>query len=181
MKMKDLSKIDAASVTKNKNLLANLGIIVLALIITRNMHFSQLNKINLLKSQIAEEERITGFVDELKTLENKIDSLEKEFPVGLTSDVVIDTVSSLARKNDVKIVSIDSKSIIDKKLYFQLPVSLSMVTNYHKLGHLVSDIENMGMFKVKSLSISRKDTSLAEEAIEDVATLELLAISLKKK
>jgi len=175
MDLKDLSKIDTSQLLKNKNLLANAGIIILAFIITVNLHRAQVKKINALKGKIAQENEITVSLDEIKTLEEQIDELKGDFPVGLSSDVVIEKVSSIARKNNTKISSIDSQAMVDRELYQLLPLRIDIKTDYHNLGHFISDIEQTGIFKPKRLSVKtgRKGT-------KSNFSLEIIAITLKK-
>lgn len=181
MEMKNLSKINVRRLLKNKNFLVNIGIIVLALIITKNLHQDQLAKINAIRNQIAEEDKITIFVDQLKALEDKIDVIQRDFPANLNSNTVLENVSSLARKNAVKVNSIDSQSILDKRLYQQIPIKTEFKADYHKLGHLISDIENAGPLKVVSLNIKSDKTYYSESIGEVDITLIVITNSLKSK
>jgi Tfp pilus assembly protein PilO len=181
MDIRNLSKIDVATLARNKNLLANLGIIVIALIITRNLHLSQINKINILKEEISHEAKIAEFVDELSNLEDKIEELEKDFDINLSSDIVIDTVSSLARKNSIRIRSIDSQAVRDKKIYQELPIRLNITANYHRLGHFISDLENIGMLEVENLKVETWQKFYTDSPIEDSIVLEFIAFSLKER
>ncbi len=179
--MNNLSKIDIAQLAKNKNLLANIGIILVALIIVRNVHIGQLQKINLLKEQKNKENEISGFINSLKALEDQADNLAKGFHVNLTSDKVIEKVSLLGRKYNLKISSIDSQAAIDKKIYQLIPIRLKISSDYHKLGHFISDIEKTEILKVESLNINNRQIYYSEAPIESEISLDLAAVSLKKK
>ena len=180
MNVKNLSKIEVAQFSKNKNLLANIGIIILALVITRNIHLAQVLQINSLKEQIAKENEISDFIDDLKIIENRIDTLQKGFQVNLSTDRVIDRVSSLARRYNLKISSIDAQQSIDRQTFQLFPIKVKINTNYHRLGHLISDIENTGMLKVRSFTISNNERYYSDNPIESEVYLDLIAFSLKK-
>lgn len=181
MDLNNLSKFDLAQIAKNKNLLANIGIVLLALVITRNIHVGQVQKINSLKAQIAKENEITEFIDILKASEDKIEKLQKDFQINLTSDKVIEKISVLAKKNNMRISSVDAQSAIDRKIFQLIPIKLRVDSDYHRLGHLISDIENTGFLKVKDLTIDNRQTYYSEVATESTILLDLFAISLKKK
>lgn len=181
MDIKNLSKIDLAQITKNKNLLANIGIVLIALIITRYMHLGQVQKINLLKDQINKENEITEFIDSLKAQEDKVEKLQKNFQVSLTSDKVIEKISVLAKKNNIRINSIDAQSAIDKKIYQLIPITLRIESDYHKLGNLISDIENAVFLKVRTLSVDNRQAYYSDEPTESEVSLSLVAVSIKKK
>jgi len=176
-----LSKIEISQLSKNKNLLANIGIIVIALIIVRNVHIGELQKISILKEQINKENEIAGFIDTLKSLEDQVDNLQKGFQVNLTSDQVIEKVSLLGRKYNLKISSIDSQAAIDKKLYQLIPIRLRINSDYHKLGHFIGEIEKTQILKVESLNIDNRQKYFSETPIESEIALDLAAVSLKKK
>ncbi len=181
MDIKNLSKIDLGQVIRNKNLLANIGIILLALIITRNIHIGQIQEINQLKESVNKENEITVFIDDLKALEDEIDELQGDFEINLTSDKVMEKISILAKKNNLRISSIDAQSAVDKKTYQFIPITLRITSDYHKLGHFINDIEKTGILKVKSLHIDNRQTYYSKTLAENEASLELIAISLKKK
>ena len=181
MRVQDIAKINVEALLKNKNFLANVGVIIIALIITRNMHVSQVQKIESLKNQISNEDEISGIIDELRSSENTIDSLERGFAERLSSEIVIDTVSSLARQNGIRVDSISAKQVRDRDLYQQLPIDLQIKTSYHKLGHLISDIENTNVLGVESLRIVNKEQFYIDGPIVNNVALNLRAISLKKK
>ncbi len=181
MDIKSLSKIDVSQIIKNKNLLANIGIIVLALVVIRNMHVGQVQKINLLKDQIKKENEITEFIDSLKAQEDKLDKLQKNFQVNLTTDRVIEKISVFAKENNIRINSIDAQTSLDKKNYQLLPITLRIESNYHKLGNLVSDIENTGFLKIRTLYVDNRQSYHSETPTESEIVLNLYAVYIKKK
>ncbi|MFH1655931.1 MAG: type 4a pilus biogenesis protein PilO [Candidatus Omnitrophota bacterium] len=180
MDLPDLSKINVSQLFKNKNIMANIGIIVLTLFVTMNLHKAQLQRINVLKNKISEEGEISGFLGEIKTLEDEFNTFKSNLPVDLTSDIAIEKVSSIARKHDVRIASIDSQALIDKGIYISLPLRVELRTDYHSLGHLISDIEKTGIFKVKRLSLKAARRSISDRQGESDFSLELMAATLKK-
>jgi Tfp pilus assembly protein PilO len=176
----NLLKIDLAQLIKNKNVMANIGVIILALIISLNLHKSQLQKMNFLKESISHENQITGSLGELKALEDEIERLKSNLATDLTSDIVIEKVSSIAGKYNIKINSIDSSQMIDREIYQLLPIRIEFKTDYHNSGHLISDIEKTGIFKVKRFDIRNGGKSASEKSEGSAVSLEIVAVTLKK-
>ncbi|MBM3251548.1 MAG: hypothetical protein FJZ11_02030 [Candidatus Omnitrophica bacterium] len=180
MDLENLLKIDLARFTKNKNILANAGIVILALFITFNLHKAQVLKIDSFKNKITEEDEMTRSLGELKNLEDEIDTLKTNLASGLSSDMVIEQVSSIAGKYKIKIISIDSQATIDKEIYELLPIRMAIKSSFHNLGHMINDIEKTGIFKVRNFDISSDNKFYSEKNPERDFYLELVAITLKK-
>ena len=179
MDLKDLSKIDINQLLKNKNILTNIGIIILALFVTVNMHKGQAKKINLLKNKISQENEISVSLGEVESLEEKVNKIKGNLPKDLSSDIVIERISSIANKRNIRISSIDSQTALDREMYQLLPVRLEIKTGYHNLGHFISDIEQTGIFRVKALNV-RGEKTYSGKISETNFVLELFAITLKK-
>lgn len=131
-----------ALLEKNKNMILNLGIVILALFISFQIYKGIEERINVLAAQKNDELKKSEAASEITSLEEKIDGLRKVF-VKKDLGAVIDTISAIAKKSSVRVASI--KPDIEEAHADYIKSSFLITINapdYHALGDFVSQVES---------------------------------------
>lgn len=142
-------------INKHKNKILNIGLIILALIITNNIYKKQTKEVDSLKAQINTEQKKNAEsisigeslpeIDLYKKLLNKVDT-----------NLALNTISNLAKDSDIKILSINPEGEKKSQDYVKVPFNLAIVTpDYNSLGQFISKIENYkDVFTVEKVRIN---------------------------
>ena len=88
--------------------------------------------------------------------------LQKEFPVFL------EVLSSLARKNGVKIIAMEPRKFIDNPALFfiEIPVLIDAYAGYHELGKFIHDVEcSDKLMKLDKIRISQADLEAGQQQV----------------
>ena len=165
---------------RNKNKILNFGIIILALFIAFQIYRSVDQRINTLAAKKNDELKKDRVMDEIASLEKKIEGYKKVFARKDMSSIV-EVISSIAKGSSVKIISI--KPIGEEagadfiKASFLITVSSP---DYHSLGNFISQIEaDKDIYMIGEASINSPDSKhVIEGASTDLsANLKISTIS----
>lgn len=147
--------MDISELGKYKNQIVSIGIILLAFLIAKNIHSKQNMQIQSLRQQMDSESQKSGVLEDIAQLEKKFQPYKDLLNVKDTA-TVINTMSNLARQNNLKIISIrpDQEKIM--KDYVAFPFNLSISSpSYHSLGKFISDLENCKeVYAIDALAIT---------------------------
>ena len=127
---------------KNKNKILNLAVIMVAFIISGNIHKQQTKQIESLKSNNNMETKKNTAIENIGKLEKSI-NVYKNLLVKKDASSVINTISNIAKESGVKIISV--RPVSEKRYpdYIKSPFSLMLsAADYHTLGRFISKIES---------------------------------------
>jgi len=131
-----------ALINKYKNKLLNAVIMVIALIIISNIFKGQSQQVKVLNETRAAELKKNEILSSINSLEKKISAYKKTFGKKDPS-AVINSLSTIARESNAKIIAITPKGQDNRSAYTKYPFDLVVgVENFHVLGKFVSNIEN---------------------------------------
>jgi len=142
-------------INRHKNKLFNIVLILLALIISSKIYNAQDKAREALREQINEETRKNELLRDISSMDKRI-GLYKNLFINKDADTAINTLGTIARESNVKIVSIRPAGEQRFPEYIRIPFELNVnVDSYHPLGRFISIIENQqGVYMVDSVSIS---------------------------
>lgn len=122
-----------------------------------------LPQVSQLKAKITNTEKdwanIDAFKKKISQLNEKIDYYEKRLPSEKEVPVVLEYLSSSARKLNVRITEIEpveqSGDKADKSLiYYNVPILLRAECGYHQLGRFLNELERADRFmKISDIEI----------------------------
>ena len=134
--------IKVETLLKNKNKILNFGIIFLLLFIALQIYKYGNQQMNSLAEQKENELKKNKVIENIVVLEKQIGAYSKVF-VKKDLGSVMDTMSSIAKANTIKIISIRP---ISEQAYADYIKSSFLITaqapNYHSLGDFISQVEN---------------------------------------
>ena len=182
MDIKDLSKIDIKQLMRNKTIMINIGIIIVAFFVARTLIIKQSSRVNNLKQRYAEDEKIGKAISELVTLDGKIINIQKEFYSDIDANTVLNAVTKVLKENNINFSSLTPEPMVDQGLYVQFPVRVNLQTDFHALGRLIRDLENLKqVMYVETLKANYAGHDPANEEIELLnVELKIWGASLKK-
>jgi len=153
---------------KNKNIILNLGVVVLALFIALQIYNGINEKINSLTRQKDTELKKNEASVEIASFEKKIDAYKKVL-VKRDLGSVMDAVSAVAKQYAIKVLSIKPDQEEAGPDYIKSSFSLVIIApDYHALGNFVSRIESYeDIYFVDEVNIGSPDT---RGAVREVGT-----------
>lgn len=140
---------------KNKNKILNFGIIILALFVVFQIYRSSDEQVNSLIGQKDEELRKNAALEEIASLEKKVEKYKTVF-VRKDLGAVIDTISNIAKNCSIKIISIKpaNEEVFPNYVKAAFLITVSS-PSYHSLGNFVSQIESYkDVYMVDEISIT---------------------------
>lgn len=98
--------------------------------------------------QIAE---IDGLKKQVAQYRDKIESYERMLPVEQEIPKLLEDLSEMAKRSDVKILGITplptkQESGLPEQIYQDIPILINAKSGYHELGKFISDLENSDRF-----------------------------------
>lgn len=134
--------INYGLIERNKSVIVNFAIIILALVIALQLYKSASNQITALIEQQNNELEKNKVAAEIASLEKKAEAYKKVF-VRKDLASVMDIISSIAKDSSVKILSVkpSAEETLDNYLSSSFLITLN-VPSYHALGDFISKIEN---------------------------------------
>jgi uncharacterized protein YxeA len=127
---------------RNKNLIINIAIVILAMIIAFQFHKSANDKIDSLVQEEKLEQEKNKVAENIAILEKKAEAYKKVF-VKKDLASVMDTLSGIAKDTAVKIISVKPSVEETQDNYTAFPFLITLdAPSYHALGDFISKIEN---------------------------------------
>ena len=118
------------------------------------------NKISIdVKSAERDISEIDGLREKAALYRGKIEEYGRMLPVGQEIPKLLEDLSDMAKKSNVKIVGITplqskQESQAPDAIYQEIPILISARSGYHELGKFLSDLENSDRFmKVVDIKI----------------------------
>lgn len=141
-----LDIINFAGSKSNKilNITINITIILITLLIAINIFKSQLRNLRFLAERNNEEIKKNEVLNSINRLEKKVNSYKNIFAEG-RKDVssALNTISNIANKSAVKIISIKPNRDQDYPQYIKYAFDLVFGANdYHAIGQFIGNLEN---------------------------------------
>lgn len=156
--------INYGLIERNKNVIINFGIIILALVIALQFYRSTSNKISSLVQQLDNELEKNKVIQEIATLEKKAEAYKKVF-VRKDLASIMDVISGIAKNSSVRIVSVKPFSEDALGNYFSSSFLIMLnASSFHSLGDFISKIENHeDIYLVSEVKIDSVATNLESE------------------
>lgn len=127
---------------KGKNKIVNIALIILTLIAAPNIYISKAKKSESLNAQKAIELKKNEVLGRIARSEKKI-KFYKDLFSKKDASLIMNTVNSIARDSNVKIILIKPGTEERESVYTKYPLVLTInVDGYHGLGKFISRIEN---------------------------------------
>ncbi|GEM_PF-3256438 len=176
MHISDLSKIDIKDIDFNKlkdrlldrkDLLIQIGLVVVFLIIISSLFKNSQVEVGKFKSQMADLQSKTSVVAEYNKTNEDASAFLKEAPPPLSEDQIINFVTDLADKNNVKILTFSPAKVEDEEVLSTTMLQFSLETKEYKdMVHFIADIErSKNLLQIKTCTAQPKMamTSQTEE------------------
>lgn len=156
-------------ISKNKNKLLNLGLLIVALMVSNNIYKHELKVMENLKSGNNMEIKKNTLLNDIAKSKKTLDSY-KALLVEKETGVLISEISKMAKESNVSIESIrplqEQKGSEVTRQPFLLNISAS---SYHSLAKFISRVENYkDVFVVESFQVA---TAVQNKPISAIMTL----------
>ncbi len=142
-------------ITKHKNALINVVILLVAAVISLKVYTKQSSDLNSLKAQNEVEIEKNATLNQISELSAQ-EAVYKEFINAKEISSVLDVLSELAKESGVEIVSIRPETEEAKDIYIKYPYALSLTAStYHNIGDFISRLEShRDIFSVENINMS---------------------------
>ncbi len=153
-------------ITKYKNTIINVALVVLALFFAFRIYEAQNKKIIVLKEKAENEVKKNDVLEEITAIEQKIGVLKKSVN-SKDMNTSLNTIAAIAKENSVKIISIRPTEQTTFALYVKYPFELMVsVDSYHSLGKFISKLENHpNVFSVDVLEMRPQEFLQGEKLV----------------
>ena len=186
----DKTKIDITNITKlgrEKNQFLILSVLVIAIILVAYFYFflkpqisalrKVLPKVGAVNKDIKEVNKQIDSIDEVKArinaLKEKVGQYETRLPTKKEISLILNHLSALASKEDIKIIGIKELDTIKGEMqegeqaYSGVPIEIDMKSGYHQLGKFISEIESSDrLMKIDDLEIKSTSENLTEHDVK---------------
>jgi len=130
------------NIAQNKNILLNALIIIIVFIFSVKIYLKQTNLITSLNESKSLETNINQILNSIIKLDETVNSYTR-FVNKKDLASVLNTLTSIAKVSEVKILSIKPIDIIDHPLYIEYPYNITVKTdNFDNIGKFLSKIES---------------------------------------
>ncbi|MBM3249839.1 MAG: hypothetical protein FJZ09_03205 [Candidatus Omnitrophica bacterium] len=147
------------SVNKNKNLVLNVVVLLVAGFVAFNIYQDQLNQKKRLEAKIAQEEEKNQKLNNLGHLEGRLNSY-RSLLKRQDASAAMNTLTNIAKASGVKLASIRPENEQRMPEYIKMPFSMTLVSSsFHNLGRFIARIESYRdiVFVVDSLETRSED------------------------
>jgi Tfp pilus assembly protein PilO len=153
-------------ISKYKNTIINVALVVLALFFSFRIYDAQNKKIIVLKEKAEIEVKKNVVLEEITAIDQKIGALKKVVN-SKNMNTSLNTIASIAKENSVKIISIRPTEQTTFPLYMKYPFELIVsVDSYHSLGKFISKLENHpDVFSVDVLEMKPQEFLQGEKLV----------------
>jgi len=161
-------------ITRYKNKILNVLIIIVTLFTTYNIYKDQVKAIQILKASKQKETEKNEILDTISKMDKKIMDY-KNFINKKDMSTIIDDLGNIADNSNTKILSIKPELEQPYPLYLKYTFNLVVrVNNYHILGKFISKLEKSdNVYMVEGLGIS------ADYASSKEGDIKVLTINMK--
>ncbi|MDP2905256.1 MAG: type 4a pilus biogenesis protein PilO [Candidatus Omnitrophota bacterium] len=168
-------------ISRYKNAIINILVIVAALFISYKIYEGQQNSIEVINNKKGVELQKNTIIAEISRSDKKFTGY-KQYLDKKDASSVIGTIGTLAADSAVEINSIRPGSEENLPVYMKYPVSVGLrVRDYHTLGKFIAKIESHpDVYIVKSLSIKPAGKGFDDDKSKVSADLEIYTIFVKK-
>lgn len=123
------------------------------------------------RSMISRKDELQKKLDEYK---QEVELYEKKLPAEQEIPNLLEDLSSMAKKSNIKIISIvpappyfKEQKIKKSSVYQEIPILITANSGYHELGRFLGDLENADRFmKVVDISIKADRPAPQNHAVE---------------
>jgi Tfp pilus assembly protein PilO len=142
-------------IERNKNLIVNIAVVIVALFIAWHLHQSANQKIGLLVQQQGSELEKNKIVEEISALEQKSENYKNTFVKRDLSEIM-DILTQVAKNSSVKILSVKPFAEEPNENYYNSSFLITLKeVSYHALGDFISKVENhKDIYLVSEINIS---------------------------
>lgn len=132
-------------------------------------------QVNTLRPEVKASENDIAKIDKLKreisASRSKIESYESMLPVEQEVPKLLESLSTMAKSSNVKIVGItplaSKQEESPEKIYQEIPIQISARSGYHELGKFLADLEGSDRFmKVADIDIRANKSSGKRHDVE---------------
>jgi hypothetical protein len=135
-------KLQIVTLIKNKNNLINIGVLILALIIAKNIYSHQIKKIDVLKNDKNTELKKSALINDISLMEKRINAY-KIFFYKKDPSTMINNITRIAGESQIKITSVRPEGEKEHIAYNKISARFNMVApDYHRLGSFISKLES---------------------------------------
>jgi len=139
---------------KFKNVILNIGIVILALIIANVIYNNQTVTVDVLKRNKENELKKNKLLDNIKRVDGTFISY-KETINSKDMSQIINNISNMAKESDITIDSLKPQAEKPDSIYINYPFEMKMhAKSYHAIGRFISKLEsNPYIFIVDNMTI----------------------------
>lgn len=148
------------AINKHKNRIFNIAVIILTVFIASNIYKKQGREVELLNAKKDAGTKKNSVLESISQLNNRINSY-KNLLAKKDANLVINTISNIAKALGIKIVSV--KPAMEQRFadYTKYPFDLMVsAPNYHALGKFISGLESYNdIYFIEAFNISFEKTT----------------------
>ncbi len=141
-------------------------------------------KIEVVERKIQKAQRQAGRLNKIKKqlvrLNEEAEKVEKQLPQELDLPGVIDTISSLARKNNVGITSFGAPASSTRAHFKEITFSMNVTASYHDMGRfLASPALEERIYNARNVNYSPGATTTSSGDMQLSVTFQLVSYQYK--
>ncbi|MEK6715768.1 MAG: type 4a pilus biogenesis protein PilO [Candidatus Omnitrophota bacterium] len=156
-----LKNLDISVIMDKQRLIIPFIGLFIAFIFSTNLYKAQQLKIESVKKQIVEEEKIDQLLKLLKIQDRKFSEYKNMFGAKDFS-LIMQKISEFAASSDTKIISFNPLTKFNTGILTNLPLRVKVEGSYHKIGNFLSRIESSAdILKIVSFRLSKTSSSSA--------------------
>ena len=144
-------------------LVAPVLIFALAWGIGRGVYLQQHQEVAAIQGQLEEQRRLQRLREQVAQSLRQVEGLCTHLAPSPDTEWLIRQVTTLAQKTGVEVSSIVPQAPNPIQDFTQLAVTLQLVTSYHELGKLLSEVESLPVLvRVEQLEVRSEQGSMAQ-------------------
>ncbi len=149
------------------------ALILVLLIVPQTMHMAKVSAEAKEKKKILSDldkgiKNYTALELEYESLDNAYKDFIRRLPLQREFPVFLELLSSLARKNGVKIIAMEPQKVVDDPTLFfvKIPVLIDAYASYHDLGRFINDLEYSDKFmKIDKIRITNAEVDSDKQQV----------------
>lgn len=154
-KISALQNIDMQELSGKKDVVINIIIVVLTVFLIRFTVQKQTAQISKLRNNIEDKKVIIQLQNKIKEVKNEVAAYGKDLPVTRDYTDVINEVTNIARKNNIKITNIGQQQMRISDFTYDLPLTLSITGDYYDIWSFLRGIESSKeLFSIESANVA---------------------------
>ncbi len=173
LNISSLKELKIAGVSFLQVALGLIAFVLILLIIPQMMNMAKVSSETNEKKKILDDldlgiKNFTALELERESLDSAYRDFIKRLPMQREFPVFLELISTLARKNNVKIIAMDPQKVVDDPTLFfvKIPVLIDAYAGYHDLGKFINELEfSDKLMKISKMKIINADVDQNKQQV----------------